>query len=132
MTAHVCATHGRLCAFNGEEPDRCQWCHVPWSSIVLRGPGTHSCESLSALMRAGVRPVSAAKVRAELAAAARQTAENVTRGARRALGQSDLPACRNGSLVTPPVGAASAQSPAAAAPASVGGAVSESADKVAP
>lgn len=38
-----CSEHGILCAFHGNEPGRCPWCHSAWT-VILRY-GSHSCES---------------------------------------------------------------------------------------
>lgn len=36
-----CPEHA-LCAFHGDEPDRCPWCHRSWAVIITTG--WHSCE----------------------------------------------------------------------------------------
>lgn len=38
-----CPEHGTPCAFHGDEPGRCRWCHSPWARII--GTGRHSCEA---------------------------------------------------------------------------------------
>lgn len=37
-----CAEHGELCAFHGNEPDRCPVCHCLWPVSIRRR--SHSCE----------------------------------------------------------------------------------------
>jgi hypothetical protein len=42
-----CPEHHGLCAYHGDEPDRCPWCHADWTHIVGKvrsGTGRHSCE----------------------------------------------------------------------------------------
>lgn len=44
-----CGEHGTLCAYHGDEPDRCPWCHSLWSVIIARvarwaDERLHSCE----------------------------------------------------------------------------------------
>jgi hypothetical protein len=44
-----CPEHGGLCAFHGDEPDKCPTCHASWSVILDRiatGKGQHSCEQV--------------------------------------------------------------------------------------
>lgn len=31
-----CTHHDGLCAYDGDEPDRCQYCHSLWTSILSR------------------------------------------------------------------------------------------------
>lgn len=37
-----CVQHGDLCAYHGDEEDRCPWCHSTWSRIIATG--WHSCQ----------------------------------------------------------------------------------------
>jgi hypothetical protein len=48
-----CTEHGTLCAYHGDEKDRCPWCHSTWGRIL--GSGSHSCES-PAVWTNGKRP----------------------------------------------------------------------------
>lgn len=41
----ACPEHGTMCAFHGDEPGRCPWCHSSW--VVIRRGGWHSCERSS-------------------------------------------------------------------------------------
>lgn len=47
----VCPEHHGLCAYHGDEPDRCPWCHATWASILRRidHGGRHSCEHTRSL-----------------------------------------------------------------------------------
>jgi hypothetical protein len=42
-----CPEHNGQCAYHGDEPDRCPWCHATWAHIlgkIASGNGQHSCE----------------------------------------------------------------------------------------
>jgi hypothetical protein len=44
-----CPNHSGLCAYHGDEPDRCPFCHTSWSVIldrIARDKGEHSCEKI--------------------------------------------------------------------------------------
>lgn len=38
----TCPRHDGLCAYRGNEPHRCPWCHCLWA--VIDSSGWHSCE----------------------------------------------------------------------------------------
>lgn len=69
----LCPEHGRRCAYGGDEPDRCPWCHCAWSHVVAavaRDPvHGHSCEipSVWAGYHAASRVERAAAMRHEAA-----------------------------------------------------------------
>jgi len=62
----ACAEHGRLCAYRGDEADRCPWCHCLWAHVLASG--YHSCEVARVWSKdkAG-REVRAARMRREAA-----------------------------------------------------------------
>jgi hypothetical protein len=80
MAVIVCAEHGRLCAYGGNEPDRCPWCHSTWAHLVAavaRDPDLgHSCESPWVMRNHRERVEQAAAMR-------REAATNLHRGANR-------------------------------------------------
>ena len=73
-----CGEHGGLCAYRGDEPERCRWCHSTWAAIAalfrqgwVDGKGkwhpylwseVHSCEQAS-VWRGKPRPVRRHRVR---------------------------------------------------------------------
>lgn len=34
-----CTHHDGHCAYDGDEPDRCPYCHTLWSAVLSRGDG---------------------------------------------------------------------------------------------
>jgi predicted DsbA family dithiol-disulfide isomerase len=81
----LCPEHGRLCAYGGDEPELCPWCHSTWARIVAavaRDPAHgHSCEVFTMWHYEQDRPARLAEaVRMRREAALRQSYATNTAG----------------------------------------------------
>ena len=93
-----CPEHGRLCAFHGDEPGHCPWCHCSW--VVVFSRGFHSCET-RAVWTNGKRPDNAEYVTGRIAEAAAMRKAAAEQIAGRPLAGWQAGHCSHGSSGTP-------------------------------